>query len=135
MDSLRILTLKRITSNFEAVTGVLILEQEPIAVTLERPWIGNNPNVSCIPAGFYLCEKYNSRRYKETYIVTKVPTRTHILLHVGNQTKDSTGCILVGTYFGKLNSRMAILNSRVAFKKFMKKMNNDKEFYFRILDV
>lgn len=131
---MRILTLKRITSNFECVTGVLILEQEPIAVTLERPWIGNAPNVSCIPAGFYLCEPYSSKRYKNTFQIQSVPARSHILFHVGNTTVDSTGCILVGTNFGRLNSRMAVLNSRIAFNKFMNKME-DEDFYIRILDV
>lgn len=131
---MRILTLKRITSTFECVTGVLVLEQEPIALTLERPWIGNIKNQSCIPSGVYPCEKYTSRRYKNTYEIANVPARTHILFHVGNTIKDTTGCVLVGTNFGKLKQRQAILNSRKAFKSFIEKMK-DENFYLRILDI
>ena len=130
-----LITLKRISSDLECVCGVLVYEQKPICLTLERAWTGNIKNLSCIPAGEYECSEYNSYRFGPTYRVHKVPGRTHILFHSGNTVQDTTGCILVGSVFGTLNGRMAVLNSRIAKKKFFKLLGNKKEFLLRVLDV
>ena len=132
---MKLLTLKRITSNFECVCGVLTLDQEPICLTLENAWCGNLKNLSCIPAGEYHCQPYASRKFGNVYKVDSVPDRTGILFHVGNTVKDSTGCILVGSVFGKLGGRMAVLNSRIAKEKLLNAMKGEKEFLLRILDV
>lgn len=131
---MRLITLKRISSNLECVAGVLIYEQTPVVLTLERAWTGNIKNQSCIPAGQYTCEKYTSYRFGDTYKITNVPNRTHILFHVGNTTKDTTGCVLLGEKFGILNKRMAVLSSRKAMKKFLNLMKDDS-FLLNILDV
>ena len=64
--------------------------------TLELPWLHNEQNKSCIPAGEYQWEKHQSPSKGECLLISGVPGRTWILLHLGNFTRDTQGCILVG---------------------------------------
>lgn len=64
--------------------------------TLERPWAGNRANVSCIPKGDYLCKRIVSPKFGETFEITGVPGRTHILYHALNKIHESQGCVGVG---------------------------------------
>ena len=63
--------------------------------TIELPWLDNNKNVSCIPAGNYdIMRDYSgAHRY---FIIADVPGRTNIEMHTGNYTHQTEGCILVG---------------------------------------
>jgi hypothetical protein len=47
------ITLLRQHSGADCTSGQLILEGKPVAYTLERPWQGNIPLISSIPAGVY----------------------------------------------------------------------------------
>ena len=83
--------------------------------TLERPWLNNEPNRSCIPEGTYRCdfmECSNSGKYRRVWHVQDVVGRTEILFHTGNLIEDSLGCILVGLSHGYLSGREAVLSSR-----------------------
>lgn len=82
--------------------------------SLERPWLGNQPNISCIPAGEYLLKWHESPKYGMCYEVTAVEGRTRILIHAGNYPKDTLGCILLGCGFGE----NAVFNSRKAITQF-----------------
>ena len=64
--------------------------------TLELPWINNQQNISCIPAGTYECEKHASPKFGECILIKNVAWRTDVLIHYGNFTGDTLGCILVG---------------------------------------
>jgi hypothetical protein len=69
--------------------------------TLEEPWQDNKRQISCIPAGSYLCvphgwEKDSQKHFKRVWEVTNVPNRSAILIHAGNTLRDTMGCILVG---------------------------------------
>lgn len=64
--------------------------------SLELPWRNNLPNISCIPEGEYKCKPYSSAKYNNVYEVTGVMNRSYILIHIGNFTTDTRGCILVG---------------------------------------
>tara|TARA_R110000851_G_scaffold9579_3_gene35577 strand:- start:26801 stop:27187 length:387 start_codon:yes stop_codon:yes gene_type:complete len=65
-------------------------------LTLELPWLDNNQNVSCIPAGVYEAEKYQSPAHGPVILLKGVPNRTWIEMHAGNYTRQILGCILVG---------------------------------------
>lgn len=93
------------------------IEHDPI-YTLERPWIDNVQNVSCIPKDGYLVTKYDGYKFKDVFQVTGVPNRTAILFHKGNTVKDSTGCILLGLGAGSLHGQPAVLQSRDAMEYF-----------------
>ena len=64
--------------------------------TLELPWINNQQNISCIPAGTYECEKHVSPKFGDCILIKNVAGRTDVLIHYGNFTGDTLGCILVG---------------------------------------
>ena len=97
--------------------------------TLEEEDQGNARNVSSIPPGVYVCKRVDSLRFGDTFEVTGVPDRSHILFHAGNTEEDTQGCILVGSMFGVLNvldedtgertHKLATLRSRDAFEAFL----------------
>lgn len=88
--------LIRVEQTAACSRGVLILGGKYICMTLERPWLDNKPNVSCIPSGIYTCNRINSPHFGETFDVSSVPGRSHILFHSGNTPADTEGCIIVG---------------------------------------
>ncbi len=72
-------------------------------VTLELPDLGNQHNISCIPEGIYDVEKINHPEKGWCFSVLNEPNREGILIHKGNFTKNTLGCILVGSYFEDIN--------------------------------
>jgi hypothetical protein len=98
------LTLIRDKQTDSLTLGKIYCDGVFIAYTLERPWKCNKNEVSSIPVGSYFCKircPYESGKFKyEHLIVENVPGRSHILFHVGNQVKDSHGCILTGLVRG-----------------------------------
>lgn len=130
---MELVTLKRLSHNSEGTCGVLLFNQAPVILTLENPWLENVRNISCIPTGLYECKKYSSKRIPQTFQVTNVRERTSILFHKGNTQDDSRGCILTGTKFGTLNGKLAVLESREAFRKFRKLVCDWDKFLLNIL--
>ena len=94
--------------------------------TIERPWINNETNISCIPEGSYRCEKYNSPRFPRTYEITDVVNRTHILFHIANKPIEVKGCIGLGKRVSF--DRYEVLDSRVAMNEFIDYMNERDSF-------
>lgn len=85
--------------------------------TIENPWLGNAPNVSCIPDGHYQMERYDSpSRGPNTWQLVEVPDRTYIQIHVANYATDVLGCIGLGTSL--LSDLAGVGNSRNAMDRF-----------------
>ena len=108
--------------------------------TLEEPWRANPfgpggvpkaPGVqeSCVPDGAYKLEPHTRNKDGEhvwalvnpalgVYHFSKPPGqpygRTAVLIHRGNDTTDTEGCILVGLNHGMLDARPAVLSSAAA---------------------
>ena len=82
--------------------------------TLEPAWLNNEKNKSCIPEGTYNWELRESRKFKQHILIKNVPNRHLILIHVGNTTLDTQGCILIGKKSGQIQGQEAVLNSRTA---------------------
>ena len=106
----------------------------PFALTLERQWLDNRSNVSCIPAGTYKCVRVNSPKFGNTFEVTNVPKHTHILFHKGNIDDDSHGCILIGEKFGMIGGSAGIQASAEGFNEFMSIMNGEVGFRLIVVD-
>lgn len=121
------LKLIRVTQEILGTYGVLLVDGEAFCVTLERPWVNNNPNVSCIPEGRYICNWTKSQRAGNDngwlIGVDNVQGRSLIRIHVGNKVEDSKGCILLGTHF----LRNSIGLSRAAHRKFLQRMRGRKD--------
>lgn len=122
----------------DATTGFFLWNEKAIAVTLELPWRNNERKISCIPEGLYLCERVRNRtttggtQIDDTFIIANVKDRDGILFHVGNSTKDSNGCILIGNNFAIVDGKQAILNSRIGFGYFIKTIDYPKTFHLKI---
>jgi hypothetical protein len=131
--ALKILTLKRIAMKDIGVFGVLIdTDGIPFALTLERPWLDNKPNESCIPRGTYTCVRVVSPKFGDTFKVSGVKGRTHILFHKGNIPSDSHGCILIGEQFEPIGGVQGIASSAKGFDEFMEKLAGEQMFIINI---
>ena len=112
--------IRRVSQNKFGTFGALICDKGyPIAVTYELPWKDNLPNISCIPAGQYICKRVKSNHFGDVFEITDVDGRTHILIHKGNRKRDTKGCIVVGEKYDHLGGEPAILNSKGGFDEFM----------------
>lgn len=120
--------IKRIAFTEHGTFGVIIDGGVPFALTLERPWLDNASDVSCIPAGKYTCKRFSSESHPDTFQVMDVPDRFGILFHTGNLMQHSAGCILVGEMFEPYKGQPAILSSKKGFSEFMEKLQNQTEF-------
>jgi hypothetical protein len=115
--------------------GVLRLDKQVFAFTLEPPDYENQINKSSIPAQQYICERFNASRFGETFQVTKVPGRTSILFHAGNVVGHTQGCIILGERVGDLgHHKRALLNSGKTFERFMEKLEDHGEFHLTIIE-
>lgn len=110
--------LNRDSENDIATLGCLTDPQNNfICFTLELPWLNNAPQISCIPLGTYQVIRHNSPAHPHTWEITGVPNRSEILLHNGNTTDDTDGCILVGNSTGMIDGLPAVLNSVKTLEK------------------
>jgi len=130
---LPIVEIIRLESNLQyGCFGKMRINKEVFCDTLEPPNFQNMQNMSCIPAGQYLCSKVTSPRFGATYEVRHVPNRANILFHAGNLVKDTEGCILLAQYSGKLRGDRAVLNSGATFKAFMAAMRGHDTFHLTV---
>ena len=118
------LLLIRDTHSDTSTIGKLYLNGEMMCDTLENPWLDNQRNISCIPAGQYnvrlrLARESATRDYLHL-LVQEVPNRSYILFHIGNTAKDTQGCILVGLK----REQDFVSNSRLAMDLLMKEIIN-----------
>jgi hypothetical protein len=97
--------------------------------TAEEQWLDNQPAVSCIPTGTYVCRPSLWHKHQlETYEVRNVPDRARILIHPGKTVEDTEGCILLGETFGAIRQQWAVLHSREAFAAFMGHLDGVESF-------
>ncbi|OIQ49732.1 hypothetical protein BerOc1_01657 [Pseudodesulfovibrio hydrargyri] len=129
---MRKVDITRLEKSEEGTFGVLRLDGRVQCVTLEPPERGNRVGVSCIPAGTYTCRKVDSPSFGPTFEVTGVPGRTAILFHQGNVARDTHGCILLGSRFGRLGDERGVLDSRAAFTEFLDRCAGERTFQFTI---
>ena len=87
--------------------------------TIEKPWLNNEPWISCIPVGIYTLEmSYFDRGEYPAYEVMNVPGRTDILIHIANIQSNVQGCIGLGEQLGCINGQWAVLSSKRALRTF-----------------
>ena len=136
----RIVNLCRTKRSDQGTRGILF-SGDFFCHTIELPWRDNKRGISSIPSGEYNVKIRISPRYGKIYHVKKVPNRTYILMHSGNWAGDKAkgyksnvaGCILLGLKRGLLANQWAILNSRLAVKRFMKHLEMEP-FTLKILE-
>ena len=127
-------TLKRIAHREDGTFGVLLDGDAPFALTLERPWLDNAVGKSCIPTGIYLCLRVQSPKFGNTFEVTNVFGRSHILFHKGNIDDDTHGCILIGEeYTPWSDGSVSIARSGYGFTEFLDRLENRDQFGLTIV--
>lgn len=136
--------LTRVATGPDGTFGVLMLNSDPFALTLERPWNDNRRGESCIPAGEYTCLRCknspdygyrNSPKFGDTFQVLNVPDRELILFHKGNLVDDTRGCIVVGEQFEPLNGQPGVLASSKGFDKLMSVTYGLESFGLNIVEA
>lgn len=108
--------------------------------TLELPWKNNEPQISCIPDGIYLCKWTRSNRLSKvsghdvyTYEIMNVPGRAGIRIHSANYFFQLLGCIALGDSLKDLNmdQQLDVVHSGATVKKFAEIMEY-KDFMLEI---
>lgn len=124
---LTILEIIRLEEGFEKGTvGVLRINKEVFCYTLEPFDEENQRNVSSIPAQQYICKPYSSQRFPNTYEITDVPGRSHVLFHGGHLSK---GCIIL---FDTIPEFVLRESNTSAFKRFMEKIRTYEKLHLTI---
>lgn len=136
------ITIVRVTkSPYSPQRGVLLYQGEPIAVTLELPWLDNRHDVSCIPEGtyngqrFYNKQTFNGEVRPIVFEVQNVPNRAGILIHEGNTVKDTHGCILIGRDYTEMDKQPAIGDSRIGFSYFCYALGVFESFTLKVCHI
>lgn len=105
------------------------------AYSVERPWLENQPFLSCILAGLYPLQRFHSSRFGQVWQVCQVPGRDHILIHPANWPSDVEGCIGLGREIGALNGKKAVLHSTATLQAFHLLLTNETQAQLMILDA
>ncbi|OCG71911.1 hypothetical protein A9G43_03935 [Gilliamella sp. Occ3-1] len=121
--------LTRLKTSARGTFGKIQLPSGAVLSTLELPWLNNQRQISCIPASIYQCDIVNSPKFGRVYQVKDVPNRSHILIHAGNWTKDTQGCILVGMS----NNDTQLFESKKALNLLMNELNG-KSFKLEVIE-
>jgi hypothetical protein len=92
--------------------------------TLELPWMNNENGKSCIPAGIYPAEKFESPTHGWCFLLKNVPDRKMIEIHVANYFRQLLGCIAVGDSFSDMDQDgfLDVRNSGDTLKHLLKIM-------------
>lgn len=92
-----------------------------VCVMVERAWLDNKPNVSCIPEGDYTLKSTISPKFGACYFLeggtvslSGDTERTHILIHAANWPHQLQGCLGVGIDFCCISDQWAVSSSRAA---------------------
>lgn len=129
------MTLKRVAGTADATYGVLLVDNIPFALSLERAWKDNKVGESCIPTGEYVCRRVQSPKFGNTFEVTGVKGRLAILFHKGNISDDSHGCILVGEQFNFVMGKDGITGSKEGFEEFLRRTEGLDAFNLNVVEV
>lgn len=121
--------LKRFISTDKGTFGILTVDGRSF-YTVEKPWVNNTPEISCIPSGEYTLTPHASTKYgnvlcminekkKITHFKGHDSKRFACLIHTANYEHDVIGCIGLGeTYLGHM-----VTNSKKSIAKFYNLVN------------
>lgn len=100
--------------------GILkILDTDFFCWTVERPWVNNEPGVSCIPEGMYELEFVSGLHKKGAeWVVQNVPGRSAIEFHVANRSSELRGCISLGSRPYMFGTELGVTQSMVTTARF-----------------
>ena len=125
------ITVKRIISTSEATLSEVSVDGKFFCYGLEdEKREVKVAGETCIPAGTYKIavrttggfhQRYADSKHHQDYHrgmlhVQDVPNFTHILIHTGNHTGHTKGCLLVGESYNQSGENITVGSSRTAYK-------------------
>jgi hypothetical protein len=110
--------IDRKMSTNSCTMGYLSVNNKALFYTLELPWKNNINQISCIPAGSYNGVLRYDHTDKWRIELIGVPNRGNVQIHVGNYTKQTKGCVLLGENAN--TNACSVSSSKSAYKKFKK---------------
>lgn len=123
--------LERFRQDGRGTLGELTIHEkgfEAVYATLERPWLGNQAGISCIPTGTYTVRKHVSPSKGECFRLDpeQVAPRTDVLMHIGNYCPaDTLGCLLVGKGFNGDAKKFMVVSSAAAMREMLARMPDE----------
>lgn len=123
-------SLKTVSILKDGCFGVLLHNEVPFAVTLERTY--DTGKQIKIPAGIHRCHRsrYNKGNY-DTFEI-EIEGHSRILFHRGNTELHSEGCILVAESFAMFGGKPGIALSGEGFGEFMKRAGSVDSFMLTV---
>jgi len=100
-----------------------------IGVSLERGWLNNKSNISCVPEGTYKLKlEYSPRFDKFLWELYGVPKRSECKFHAANYWRQLNGCIALGEKHVDIDgdSDLDITKSKKTMKAFHKAMRGEE---------
>lgn len=122
--------LFRISKTPTEIIGVIVIDNEMICMTLERPDVA-------IPDGNYpLVYEYSPKFKRDLWELKNVPKRSEIKIHIGNYTNETDGCILIGFDVKKDKEKSSLMKSEKALEYLHKKLpiNQVHEIQIKSID-
>lgn len=104
--------LIRTCSSVKGTFGVLVKDNEPVCDTVERPWVDNHNETSCIPVGIYEVIEYQSPTKGNVWLLKDVPSRNFIEIHPANYAHELKGCIAPGQGYFTAAGNPGVSNSK-----------------------
>lgn len=127
-----VLKLHRYKQDKQQTSSVLVVLNQsghPLfsCIALERGWLNNQRNKSCVPAGVYnVVLEYSPKFKAKLWELKGVPDRSECKFHRANYWYQLEGCIALGTKFIYINRDKYLDASKSVktMRKFHKVMNN-----------
>lgn len=127
--------LLRYVARGDGVFGQLIAPKFH-CFTVERPWLQNAPNISCVPAGIYpLVLEYSDKFARPLWELKEVPGRNEAKIHIANRASDLEGCIGPGQAIAQDAQGWFVTQSAETLKAFHAAMGEAREGRIVITDV
>lgn len=138
----RIVTILRDKVGRKQSTGIFIVQDENgnilfTSKSLERGWLNNLNNISCVPAGNYkLVLEYSPKFNTNLWELYGVVNRRECKVHVANYWHELNGCIAPGVTQADINHDGYVDNvsSRNALKGFHEAMQGFTTAEIRIIN-
>lgn len=134
MKKLPLVDMLRFLARSDCTLGRIIAPTGFECVTIERPWKGNAPWISCIPEGLYECKVDKFGQGVDAYPdlrLLSVPGRTDIEMHAANFAHELDGCIAVGDSI-KVGKPRGVCNSRDTLKALLDSLGGAEGAYLWI---
>ena len=105
--------------------------------SLERGWLNNAKNISCIPSGVYKLKlEWSPKFKKDLWEIYGVPNRRECKFHAANYSRQLNGCIALGENRSDIDNDglIDVTNSRNTMKKFHEAMKGNTEAMLHVIN-